>query len=282
MKTYLDCFPCFLQQALRAGRIAGADEQTLKKLLDEVGQMLKDIPLSHTPPETGEIIYGMISKITGNSDPYKKIKQQNIEYAMQLYPDLKNRIKKSEDPLLTAIRLAIAGNVIDLGVNRKFDLVKDIETVLEQEFTVFDYQRFKAGLANSDKILYLADNAGETVFDKLLIEELRKPVIYAVREIPVLNDVTIVEARQIGIDKVATVISSGSTAPGTILKNCSPSFIEIFNNSDLIISKGQGNYEGLSGEDAPIFFLLKVKCEVIGRDLEVPPNAIILKGSEAC
>ncbi len=277
MKTYLDCFPCFLQQTLRAGRIAGADEQTLKYLMDEVGGMLKDIPLSHTPPETGEIIYRMISKITGNSDPYKKIKQQNIEHALQLYPDLKNKIKNSEDPLLTAIRLAIAGNVIDLGVNRKFDLVKDIEIVLKQEFAFFDYEDFQAGLAKAERILYLGDNAGEAVFDKLLIEELGKPVTYAVREIPVLNDVTMAEARQIGIDKVAKVISSGSAAPGTILKNCSPSFIEIFNNSDLIISKGQGNYEGLSGQNAPVFFLLKVKCPIIARDLGAEVNDIILK-----
>jgi len=278
MKTYLDCLPCFLQQTLRAGRVATDDEKILKQLLDDVGMMLKDIPLENTPPETGMLIYQKISQITGNKDPYKKIKRTNVEKALLLYPELKEKVSNSEDRLLVAIRFAIAGNVIDLGVNKEFDIVNEIKKILTQDFAVFDYSKFKTALNNAENILYIGDNAGEAVFDKILIEELNKPVTYVVREIPVINDVTKEEARFIGIDKVAKIVSSGTTAPGTILDLCNEKFIDIFNNADLIISKGQGNYEGLSGVDRSLFFLLKVKCKIIATNIGVQEDDIILKG----
>jgi damage-control phosphatase, subfamily I len=278
MKTYLDCLPCFINQALRAGRIATNDEVKIKQILDEVGLLIHEIPMENTPPETGAIIYKRINDITANSDPYKEIKAKNIQHAMQLYPDLKQKVKDSDDSLLTAIRLAVAGNVIDLGVDKEFNLVEDIETILHQEFAVFHYEFFKRELETAKEILYIGDNAGEAVFDKILIEELNKKVTFAVREIPVINDVTLKEAKQIGIDKIAKVISSGSIAPGTILKNCNKKFLEIFNNADMVISKGQGNYEGLSGVNRSIFFLLKAKCPVIANNIGVQENDIILKG----
>jgi uncharacterized protein with ATP-grasp and redox domains len=267
-----------MNQALRAGRIATNNEKKIKKLLDEVGKLIEKIPLENTPPETGAIIYKKVSEITNNFDPYKKIKEKNIKHAMQLYPELKFVVKESNDSLLTAIRLAVAGNVIDLGIDKEFNIVEDIETILHQEFAVFDYELFKQELETAKEILYIGDNAGEAVFDKILIEKLGKPVTFAVREIPVINDITFKEAKQIGIDKVAKVISSGSIAPGTILDLCSNEFIEIFNNADMVISKGQGNYEGLSGVNRSIFFLLKAKCPVIANNLGVKENDIILKG----
>lgn len=278
MKTYLDCIPCFLNQALRTGRIATNDEKKIKKLLDEVGMLIQQIPMENTPPETGEIIYRKIREITGNLDPYNKIKQKNIEKALSLYPFLKEKVKKSDDRLLTAIRIAIAGNVVDYGVNKSFNINKEIDKVFKKEFAISDYKKFKDFLNNSEEILYIGDNAGEAVFDKILIEELGKPVTFVVREIPVINDVTMKEAEQIGIAKIAKVISSGTTAPGTILDLCNDGFIRKFENADMIISKGQGNYEGLSGIDRSIFFLLKIKCPVIARNIGVKENNIVLKG----
>ncbi|RLC48592.1 MAG: hypothetical protein DRI23_10300 [Candidatus Cloacimonadota bacterium] len=278
MRTYLDCIPCFMNQALRAGRIATNDEQKIKKLLDEVGMLIQKIPMENTPPETGALIYKKVSEITGNNDPYQKIKEKNIEHAMHLYPELKQKVKKSDDSLLTAIRLAVAGNVIDLGVDKEFNIVKDIETILHQEFAIFDYELFKQELNNAKEILYIGDNAGEAVFDKILIEELGKPVTFVVREIPVINDITSKEAKIIGIDKVAKIVSSGTTAPGTILEICNKDFIQRINEADMTISKGQGNYAGLSGINRSIFFLLKTKCPVIARNLDVKENDIILKG----
>lgn len=278
MKTFLDCLPCMMDQTLRAGRIATNDERVIKRLLDTVGAMIKDIPLENTPPETGEIIYRKVREITGVTDPYKEVKKANIEEALSLYPELKKIVEESENSLLTAIRIAIAGNVIDLGVNKKFNLVEDVRKILKQDFAILDFEKFEKQLKITDSVLYLGDNAGESVFDKILIEELNKPVTYVVREIPVINDVTEEDAIASGINEVAEIISSGTTAPAVILSLCNKNFLERFNNSKMIISKGQGNYEGLSDVRQPVFFLLKAKCFVIANDLNVEENDIVLKG----
>jgi uncharacterized protein with ATP-grasp and redox domains len=266
-----------MQQAYRTARIATTDEVRIKEVLNVVGEMIKSIPMENTPPETGNIIYQKIRKITEVHDPYKKIKENNIKEALSLYPELKRHIENSDDRLLTAIRIAIAGNVIDLGVNKNFNIVDDLKTILKQDFAIFDYEAFKIQLNNAKSILYLGDNAGESVFDKLLIEELGKPVTYAVREIPVINDCIIDDAIASGLDKVAELISSGSTAPATILDLCNDRFLERFKNADLIISKGQGNYEGLSQVNRSVFFMLKAKCPVIANNLNVKENDIVLK-----
>ncbi|MCK4630770.1 MAG: DUF89 family protein [Bacteroidales bacterium] len=278
MKTFLDCLPCMMDQALRAGRIATDDERIIKKLLDTVGAMMKDIPMENTPPETGEIIYRIVREITGVTDPYKEVKEANIEEALSLYPELKKIVEESDNSLLTAIRIAIAGNVIDLGVNKKFNLVEDVQKILKQDFAILDFDKFEKQLKTTDSVLYLGDNAGESVFDKILIEELKKPTTYVVREIPVINDVTEEDAIASGINEVAEIISSGTTAPAVILSLCNKEFLERFNNSKLIISKGQGNYEGLSDVKQPTFFLLKAKCSVIANDINVEENDIVLKG----
>ncbi len=277
MKTYLDCLPCFLSQALRTARIATDDEKKVKRVLDEVGMMLRDIPLESTPPESGRLIYRKISKITGNLDPYREMKSESTKKALSLYPSLKSRVEKSNDRVLAAIKIAIAGNVIDFGANWGFDLKHDISEVLEKDFAVCDYNKFKDGLDKADEILYIGDNAGECVFDRILIEEMKKPVIYVVRDVPIINDAIYEDAVQAGIDKVATILSSGTDAPGTILKTCSSEFKNIYKKSKFIISKGQGNYEALSSENRPIFFLLKAKCGVIADDIGVSEGDIILK-----
>lgn len=278
MKTYLDCLPCFLNQALRAARIATDDEKKIKMILDEVGMMLRNIPLDSTPPESGRLIYNKVKEITGISDPYKKIKKESTQKALSLYPFLKNRLEKSKDKLLTAIRIAIAGNIIDFGTNWDFDIENETYKVLEMNFAVCDYNGFKNKLDKAPKILYIGDNAGECVFDRILIEEIKKPVTYVVRGLPIINDATYEDAVQAGIDGVATILSSGTDAPGTILETCSPEFKEVYKNSEFIISKGQGNYEALSKERRPIFFLLKTKCNVVADDIGVSNGDIVLKG----
>jgi len=160
VRTYLDCIPCFFNQALRAGRIATGDENKLKKLLDEIGTMLREVPLESTPPETGMRIYERVREITGVFDPYNELKRASTEKALALYPSLKNKVEKSNDKLLTAIRIAIAGNVIDFGVNRNFNIEEEIDKVHKQDFAIFDYDKFKAYLDKTDEILYIGDNAG--------------------------------------------------------------------------------------------------------------------------
>ncbi len=278
MKTYLECLPCFVEQALRASRIATRDEKNIKEVLDAVGCLIRETPMENTPAESGTKVYGIISRITGVKDPYREIKRKHIEEAKALLPELQKMIARAEDPLLAAIRLAIAGNVIDLGINKTFDLVADVRKIMQQDFGIFDYAPFLKSLKAAKNILYIGDNAGESVFDKLLITQLQKPVVYAVRSQPIINDATYEDALASGIGEVATIIPSGSIAPGTILRQSTPEFMKIYQTADLIISKGQGNYEGLSDEKRPIFFLLKAKCPVIARHLGVNEGDIILKG----
>ena len=277
MKTYLDCIPCFIEQALRAGRIATNNETKIKELLDSVCSMMKDIPMNNTPPETGNIIYRKVREITGVTDPYKKIKKTNIEEALSIYPNLKKIVNDSDNSLLTAVRLAIAGNVIDFGPNKKFDLNESVRHILKQDFAVLHFSEFIKQIEKAESILFIGDNAGESVFDKILIEEIGKPVVYVVRDVPVINDVTRENAIDSGLNEVAEIISSGTTAPGTILDLCNDDFLKRFNNAEIVISKGQGNYEGLSNVSRSVFFLLKAKCPIIANDLNVKENDIVLK-----
>lgn len=279
MKTFLECFPCFLSQALRAARIATDDEKEIKRVLDAVGMMLKDIPLESTPPESGRLVYHKVSEITGVRDPYRKIKAESTKKALALYPSLKSLVEESDDRLLTAVRIAIAGNVIDFGANWDFDLETELGDVLEKDFAICDYSAFKNTLDGAREVLYLGDNAGECVFDRILIEEIRKPVVYVVRGAPIINDATYDDAVGAGIDRVAAILSSGTDGPGTILNTCSAEFLDMYQSAEFIISKGQGNYEALSNEGHPLFFLLKTKCPVIANDIGVKEGDIVLKYS---
>jgi len=276
MKSYLDCYPCFFTQAIRTSKMITSDDKKIWQILNEVSLSIPDVPFGATPPEIGREVYRIISERTGIKDPYRKIKEKCTRQALSLYPELKKLINSSEDRLMTAVRLSIAGNIIDFGANFDFDLKKDVGTILSQDFSINHYREFCEALDRARKILYLADNAGETVFDRLLIEEINKPVIYAVRARPIINDATREDALLAGIDKVAEIMSSGCDAPGNILKYCSDEFLKVYRSADLIISKGQGNYEGLSDEDRPIFFLLKAKCHVIARDIGIDEGSIIL------
>ncbi len=278
MKTYLECIPCFMSQALKAARLATDDEKIHRQLLDFTGNYLGTISLHKTPAENGEKIYSRIREITGVFDPYRKIKKQTIDEAIEIYPKAKELVKKSENKLLTAVKIAIAGNIIDFGINNTSNIADDLERIIHQDFGINDFDNFSREIYRANKILYIGDNAGESVFDRLLIEQINKPTVYATREKPVINDVIISDAIDSGLDKVAKIISSGSPAPGAILHLCNKEFVDIYNSADIVISKGQGNYEGLSDQKRPIFFLLKAKCPVIAKDLDVNVNDIILKG----
>jgi len=286
MRTYLDCIPCFFRQALDMTRITGVDEATQKRVLNEVSKLIPDFPLDASPPKMGREIYRIVKGITGKNDPFKKIKQKSNKLVLDIYPKLKEEIRSSDDKLLAAVELAIAGNVIDYGVKNSLDIDREIEKILAGDFIgakkSFDYQEFRNALNNSGSVLYLGDNAGEIVFDKLLIEELSNilpdtKITYVVRDKPVINDVLMEDALSCGLDKIVDVISSGCDAPGTILDLCSKEFLELYKNAELIISKGQGNFETLADEERPIFFLFKVKCPVIANHTGFNLGDIVLK-----
>ena len=277
MKTYLDCISCFFRQGLEAARMVTQDEVKQKKVLNEIAKVVPQFPLDSTPPEMGRIIHKIVRQFANSNDPYKKLKDKYNRIALELYPELKKKVREADDSLLIAIKIAIIGNIIDFGVPGKFDIEKELRNAFQQDFAMLNYSEFKKALRKTNEVLYIADNAGEVVFDRVLIEELNKKVIYVTRGKRIINDATVDDALFCEIDKVAKVISSGSDAPGTVLSYCSDEFLNYYNRAKLIIAKGQGNYETLSEEKKSIFFLLKAKCPVIARDLGCKTGDMILK-----
>ena len=279
MKLYLDCYPCVLRQTLKACRSAGVPEKERISIMGEVMSLLQEADPSFRPPEIAARLHTLIRDLTKCEDPYLELKQTSTKNALFLYPELKRKITKAKNPFDTAVRLSIAGNILDFGISKDFDLQRVIQRVLAQPYAIDHTLELKDEISNAKNILFLADNAGETVFDRLLIETIDKHVIYAVKDAPILNDATAEDATAAGIDQVAEVISCGARSPGTILNRCSEEFIKIYEHADVIIAKGQGNYEALSEEKENIFFLLQTKCDVLARDLGVPVGSIVAKWS---
>ena len=282
MKTYLDCLPCLLSQALRAARAATDDENVHRMAINSVASMIPELSLGLRPPEIAQRSYQLIYQITGNSDPFHQAKIEANRAALTIYPRLKEMIANSEDPLLTACKLAIAGNSIDLAPDfAQVSTDNIIEIALASPLGINDYQQFRSSINDSHHILYLGDNAGEIVFDRLLIEELHQvkklEIDFVVREKPIINDATLNDATAVGMNKVARIVSSGSDAPATILSQCSAEMLKLYYSADIIIAKGQGNYESLDEEPDNIFFLLKAKCPVLAKLLGVNIGDAILK-----
>jgi len=277
MKTYLDCYPCFLRQALSAARHAGASVELQRHILLETMEQLRTLPAQATPPVMAELIHRMVRRETHTADPYAQSKRDATAQAMTLLPALRERVRTAPDPLETAVRIAIAGNIIDDGAADHFELQATLARVLEQPFAIDGLTPLREALRGAETILYLADNAGETVFDRLLIETIARPVTYVVKAGPVINDATREDALAADLAAVSDIIDNGSDAPGTLLDRCSPAFREQFARAPLIIAKGQANYETLSEIQAPVFFLLLVKCAIIADDLGVPNGSVVLK-----
>ncbi len=285
MKTYFECFPCFFRQALEIGRLLNLDDVQQKEFINEVAALIPRFSLDSTPPEMAQRIYQVITAKYGRMDPYREIKQRSNRLALELYPEMEKIVSKSEDRLLTAVEIAIAGNIIDYGVKNNLDIEQEIAQLLKEGFVradrrIFDYGHFTNDLKSAGSILYIGDNAGEIVFDKLLVQELLnrdKTVVFGVRGQPIINDAVMEDARACGLDQLIPVVSSGLDAPGTILNSCSREFRDIFARSDLIISKGQGNFETLSDEPANIYFLFKAKCPVVADKVGAHLGDIVLK-----
>jgi uncharacterized protein with ATP-grasp and redox domains len=285
MKTYLDCFPCMLRQALEAARMAKADVEQQRAVLNRVMELLAVVPVDNTPAETGYHVHRIVREMTGVRDPYRLVKEEATGKALPLVPRLREIVAQADDPLEQAVRIAIAGNIIDFAPDKvmnpskelQFTLEATLERVLHQPFAINDLEALRRALSQAQRVLYLADNAGETVFDRVLIEILEQPVIYAVKGGPTLNDATQEDAVAAGLEEMTEIVSTGSDAPGTVLESCSPAFRQLYDQAELIIAKGQANHEALGEGDRRLFFLLQVKCSVLGREIGTEPGSIILK-----
>lgn len=276
MKAKAECHRCFQRQVRDAAGLAGMQKDAAQLLLDEVNAKLQLTSLDINPAVTASALHALIRERSGNPDPFQAKKQEATEHALSLYAHLKQRILDADDPLDTAVRLAIAGNIIDLGVAAEYDLEASIERVLAIEPALNHMAELKHAIRRAESILYLADNAGETVMDRLLIETLDKPVSYVVKSGPAVNDATREDAAAAGIDRVAEVIDNGTAAMGTILDQCSAEFRQRFDTAELVIAKGMANYESLSGTRENLFFLLQAKCAVVAADLGVAEKSIVV------
>jgi uncharacterized protein with ATP-grasp and redox domains len=280
MKTYFDCIPCFIRQVLDSARMTTTDAEIHEKVLREALRLASEMDLRQSPPAMAQIIHRFIRQITGVKDPYLEVKNRFNTLALKMYPELKQRIEASADPLETAVRLAIAGNIIDFGVNSEVQentVEKTISESLADELDLDALQKFRDTTAVAKDILYLADNAGEIVFDRLLIEQLPyEKITFVVKGSPVLNDATIEDAQIAGLTDIVDVIDNGSDAPGIILEDCSENFRRRFDKADLLIAKGQGNFETLNNIRKNKFFLLRPKCSVLAEHLGCKIGSLIL------
>ena len=280
MRTYLDCYACFLRQALSAARMVTADEAAQLDVVTGTLALLQSLPPGTTPPAIAHDVHRLVRERLGDSDPYATAKAESTRAALALYPRLKALVAASPDPLDAAVRVAIAGNIIDLGVSDDVpDLWATVEHVMAVPLVIDHLAELRSALAAAHHVLYLADNAGETVFDRVLIEALDPPVLYAVKGGPVLNDATRQDALAAGLETCASIIENGSRAPGTILELCSDEFRDTFERAPLIIAKGQANYETLSEAGPRVFCLLQVKCPVIADDMHAPVSSAVVRQS---
>ena len=285
MRATIDCIPCFLRQALEGVRFTSDDPEVHERVLREILRLMAQVDLTQPPPAVAQIIHKQLRVLVHNADPYRAAKERANSTALALLPELQARVAKAADPFDMATRLAIAGNVIDLAAKSELGSC-EIRTEIQKASSkplAGDIEALRRAVSEARRILYLTDNAGEIVFDSLLLERLPAgKVTVATRGAPVINDATLADARAAGLGDIAgEVIENGSDAPGTVLADCSPAFVCRFNESDLVIAKGQGNFESISNEAFDgafkrIFYLFRVKCPVVAERSDRPVGSHVL------
>jgi uncharacterized protein with ATP-grasp and redox domains len=275
------CLFCFSRafEKLLEQHVDDTDEKY--RLTQQFFGFLSTINIQQPTPVIAREIHAMIREYLGNSDPYQQQKIQSNVQARKLVNGLKTKIYKSDEPMKLALRYALAGNIIDYGPGHDFDIMETIRHLENADFAVDHSDELADKIKNAGKILYLGDNAGEIVFDKLFIETMQHPdVTFVTRGSPVINDVTLKEAEEVGMQEVAKVIDNGYDAPSTVIENSRETFKKAYEDADLIIAKGQGNFEGLMHQDDNrLWFLLMVKCQVIGNFLGVNKGEIVVSNN---
>ena len=271
MNISKECYLCIFNQVYNLTNRLKLDENTSSIVIREGAKRLSKYDLTFEPPIIASDVYGGIGKVVKKEDLFEKEKREAIKEALKFKPILKKRLDKSKDKLFDACKIAVAGNVIDLGVNQEYDLTKEIKKIFEVDFYKNDYDEFRKRVLDAKSICYLADNAGENVFDEILIEVIRElnpsvEIFYLVRGKPIINDVTIKDLEGLEIFNLANVVDTGVDTPGFCLDRANKESKDIFFNANMVISKGMGNFECLFDEvKREVFYLFKVKCDVVAR-----------------
>jgi uncharacterized protein with ATP-grasp and redox domains len=278
MNISLVCIPCIVNNFLTLLKTGLLPDNAREPAMRHLLAFLSEADFQQSPPVLGREIHRMIRQELNNPDPYREIKNKYNRMILDMYSDLEKLVINAQDPFDTAMRLAIAGNVIDFGSQHQLDIVETINQVLNADITIDDSQKLKEDLKSAKCLLYIGDNCGEIVLDKLFIKHIQVANIYfAVRSSPVINDITRDDALMVGMDKIAKIITSGDNAPGVVWESTSNEFKQVFNKADVIISKGQGNLEGLTDVPGNIYFLFVTKCDLIARRMGTIKGDFIVK-----
>ena len=283
MKISYECGPCFLRQAREAMDLATDDEELKIEITNEIFNFLASTFKKGTNSnKTGSYMHNLIKEKTHCKDPYINEKKLGNEIAIKYLPIAMN-ILKENDTLENRVKIAIVGNILDFGA---FELSEDIEKLikssLNKDLAVKDIESFEDSLKKHDKVLYLVDNTGEIVFDKLLLSKIKEyglDITIAVKSEPILNDACMEDALDAGLDEFGEIVEIGAGTVGYVDSEISQEFREIFNSHEFIISKGMGNYEGLTEIDLSnkdIYFLLCAKCNTIAKDIGVNLQDMLL------
>jgi uncharacterized protein with ATP-grasp and redox domains len=280
VRLTLDCLPCLLRQAVHVARMCTRDDGERERIVRRALGHLAGVDMDLTPPEATTGIYDIVRDVTGVSDPYAGVKRSTNAAALGMLEGLRGRVEASDDPFAAAVRIALAGNIIDFGASQHGppDVAEDVETCLVAAVHGTGMDAAREAVRGARSILYVCDNAGEIVFDRVLVERIGPSrVVVAVRGAPCINDATMQDAREAGLADLVRVVDTGSDVPGAPPARCGPAFREALAAADLVISKGQGNYETLAGVDRPVLFVLRAKCEVVARRLGVEQGAMVLE-----
>ncbi|MGI6588875.1 MAG: damage-control phosphatase ARMT1 family protein [Peptococcia bacterium] len=282
MHFYFDCIPCLTRQAVDSVKMVTQDYILQEKIIRLVLREMEQLDFSNNPPYMSRLIHKIIKEKTGHPDPYKEIKNHFNQDALNLYEYLEETVQNSPFPFEQAIRFAASANIIDFGLSSNITMKqvkKTLQDSLDKQIKGNTAHELAQEIKHAKKILYLGDNCGEIVMDKLLLTRMpREKVTFVVKGQPIINDAIMEDAEFAGITDLVRVIDNGSDVPGTILKLCSNSFLREFAEADLIIAKGQGNYECLNEiKNKKIFFIFKVKCPVVADLTNCSVGDIVLK-----
>lgn len=273
MKAKLDCLECIAKQALRAARAASDDPEVQRRILNESVAGIPGMDLNVSPAVLSLVVYESTRAESGVDDIYAQVKREQNAMALAIEDELRAMVREADHPLDAALHLSAAGNIIDLGTmqTHEIDIHQAIADAMHRRFAVDHSRAFHASLEKCGDLLYLLDNAGEIVFDKILIEVLLEhtPVTAVVKGAPIINDALMADAEQVGLDALCPVIDNGGPFVGSPLELVPASFLERMAKADMIVGKGQGNYETVDVFDGDVFLILRAKCEVIARSMGV-------------
>lgn len=285
LKTSIDCMECIIKQLVKVSKFINASKEQQIIASKNLFKMLSEVDFNKTNPEIMGVAWNILTDAFGDDNPYKEVKSFYNGLLLDIYEDVEGVINKSDSKFMTALKIAVIGNIIDLGAKHTFskeDVLKRIKNYQDVSFRKDDSKKLEQSILDANTILYIGDNCGEIVLDKLFIQTIKTlnknvKVFFGVRGGPILNDITIEDFNDVKMGEVATCISSENAVPGTVLKDSSKNFNDLFNSADVVIAKGMGNFESLSDDKRNgLFFLLMTKCEYVSKTIGVDMMDLVI------